>query len=337
MSRGLFVGKFAPFHAGHQYVVETALEEIETLTVVIYDAPEVTQVPLPVRADWIRDLYPAVEVLEAWCGPSEVGYEPRLKAAHERYLTERLGDREITHVYSSEPYGNHLSQAFDAVDRRVDPDRSTVPISGTAIREATYENRAYVQPRVYRDLVTNVVFLGGPSTGKTTLVRRLAEEYDTDWMPEYGREYWANNQVDRRLSQSQLVDLAAEHLEREDECLTRARKYLFTDTNAITTYAFSKYYHDTAPPELLVMARACRSRYDLTIVCDTDIPFDDTEDRSGPASRERLHRQTLAFLDRHRIPYVVVSGDLESRVQRVRRLLSDFEPFRSRVDPAARE
>ena len=39
---------------------------------------------------------------------------------------------------------------------------------------------------MYRDLVRNVVFLGAPSTGKTTLCQRLASRYRTQWMPEYG-------------------------------------------------------------------------------------------------------------------------------------------------------
>ncbi|WP_292760680.1 AAA family ATPase [Nostoc sp. NOS(2021)] len=32
--------------------------------------------------------------------------------------------------------------------------------------------------------------MGAPSTGKTTIASQLAKEYNTVWMPEYGREYW---------------------------------------------------------------------------------------------------------------------------------------------------
>ncbi len=45
-----------------------------------------------------------------------------------------------------------------------------------------------LKPRVYRDLITNVVFMGAPSTGKTTLVKALAEQFNTVWMHEYGRD-----------------------------------------------------------------------------------------------------------------------------------------------------
>ncbi|MFM7615708.1 MAG: AAA family ATPase, partial [Synechococcales cyanobacterium] len=96
---------------------------------------------------------------------------------------------------------------------------------------------------MYQDLIINIVFLGAPSTGKTTIARRMATEYETVWMPEYGREYWEKHHVDCRLSLEQLVDIAEGHLERENQLLYQANQYLFTDTNAITTYLFALAYH----------------------------------------------------------------------------------------------
>jgi len=61
-----------------------------------------------------------------------------------------------------------------------------------------------------------VVFLGAPATGKTTIASRLAMDYNTVWMPEYGREYWEKHQVNRRLSGEQLLEIAEGHLEREE-------------------------------------------------------------------------------------------------------------------------
>jgi NadR type nicotinamide-nucleotide adenylyltransferase len=145
----------------------------------------------------------------------------------------------------------------------VDYDRKTVPISGTQIRKHTFACREYLHPWVYRDLITNVVFLGAPSTGKTTLASRLAQEYDTVWMPEYGREYWEKHQVNRRLSLEQLVEIASEHLNREEALLYEANQYLFTDTNAITTYMFSLYYHNTIAPTVHPLHLSVRSHYGL--------------------------------------------------------------------------
>ena len=53
-------------------MIETALAEMDELQVIIYDSPEVTSIPLSIRAGWLRQLYPQVGVIEAWDGPSQV-------------------------------------------------------------------------------------------------------------------------------------------------------------------------------------------------------------------------------------------------------------------------
>jgi NadR type nicotinamide-nucleotide adenylyltransferase len=326
-TRALTLGKYAPLHRGHQLVIETALAETDEVVVLIYDAPETTGVPLAVRAGWIRGLYPGVRVVEAWDGPAEVGYTPGIMRTHERYVIETLGIRGITHFYSSEPYGEHMSRALGAVDRRVDEARRAVPVSARDIRRDPFAHREYVDPLVYRDLVVNVVFLGAPSTGKTTLAARLAELYGTEWMPEYGREYWERHQVGRRLTPEQLVEIAEGHLAREDDVLTRANRYLFTDTNAVTTETFARSYHGTVPGRLAELADRAARRYDLTFVCGTDIPYADTWDRSGAADRAAFQRQVLQDLARHRVPYILLHGSLDERVAQVRADLEGFTKY----------
>ena len=243
MKVGLTLGKFAPFHRGHQLVVETALRECDVLKLIIYDCPETTAVPLPVRARWIENLYPTVEIIQAWGGPSETGHTPEIEKAHEDYILHDLGVSGITHFYGSEEYGGHVSRALKAENRVVDRARRDVPISGSEIRRDPFGRRDWLHPIVLRDYVVNAVFLGAPSTGKTTICTRLAREYQTDWMPEYGREYWDLHNIHRRLTLPQLEEIAVGHLLREEEFLLRANRVLFTDTNALTTRLFSRYYN----------------------------------------------------------------------------------------------
>lgn len=334
-TRGLTLGKFAPLHRGHQHLIATALAEVDELVVVIYDAPETTPIPLSVRADWIRTLYPLVQLVEAWDGPTVVGDTPAIRRAHEQYVIERLKIRGITHFYASEFYGEHMSQALGAHDRRVDPARAAVPVSGTQVRADPYAWRAFVDPRVYRDLVSNVVLLGAPSTGKTTLAARLAEIYGTAWMPEYGREYWEQHQVNRRLNMAQLVELAEGHLAREEARLHEANRYLFTDTNALSTAMFALAYHGAVSPRLAELATQAQSRYDLVIVCDSDIPYDDTWDRSGDADRQVFQKQILADLRVRKLPFLLVSGDLEARVRQVGALLARHHKYANLLDLGA--
>lgn len=329
---GLTLGKFAPLHKGHQFVIETAILETDKVVIMIYDSPEVINIPLAVRANWLRSIYPRVEVIEAWNGPSEIGATLEIKKMHEDYIIKQLAGRKITHFYSSEFYGEHVSKALGAVNRLVDCERNTVPISATQIRKDTYACRSYLHPLVYRDLITNVVFLGAPSTGKTTIASQLAQEYNTVWMPEYGREYWEQHQVNRRLSLMQLVEIAQGHLEREEVLLRQANQYLFTDTNALTTYHFSLYYHNTAAPELVQLAIESASRYDLVFVCLDDIPYDDTYDRSGEANRKIFQRQIESELIIRKIPFFRLQGNLDARIQYVKKVLAQYRKYSNLLD-----
>ena len=298
------------------------MEENDHVIVIIYDCPETTPIPLPVRAGWIRRLYPAVEVIEAWDGPRDVGDTPEIKRRHEDYLLATLAGRKIDAFYSSEFYGDHVSRALGAADRRVDPDRAAFPVSGTAVREHPFVHRHLIDSVVYRDLVMKVVFLGAPSTGKTTLAQALAEEFGTVWMPEYGREYWERQQTGRRLTEEQLVEIAEGHREREERLLQEADRFLFVDTDARTTRMFSLYYHGRVHPRLEELARQASARYDLTLLCGDEIPYDNTWDRSGEVNRAWMQQRIMMDLQQRNEPFEVLRGTLDVRVGKVRGLLT---------------
>jgi NadR type nicotinamide-nucleotide adenylyltransferase len=332
MKRGLTLGKYAPLHRGHQLVIETGLSEMDEMLLIIYDAPETTTIPLAVRSGWIRALYPKVRVIEAWDGPMKTGYTPELMQAHERYVIDKLGTQEVTHFYSSEPYGEHMSRALASVDRQVDPARERIPISATAIREDPFAYRHYLHPIVYRDLIINAVFLGAPCSGKTTIAERLARDFKTQWMHEYGREYWEMNQFKRRLSPQQLFEIAQGHIEREDALLEKSNRYLFTDTNAITTATFARYYHGRVEPRLSGLAERAVTRYDLVFVCDIDFPYEDTWDRSGEVHRTAFQGQVISDLNQLKVPFIILSGSLEKRISQVSNVIRHFQKYMNVLD-----
>lgn len=331
MQRGLTLGKFAPFHRGHQMLLEAALAEVDELVVMVYDT-DVTDVPLQVRAGWIQKLYPTVRIIEAWDGPDGYGDSPEIRSVQETYILKKLDGLPITHFYSSEFYGDHVSRALGAVDRRIDEARTTIPISGTKLRADYFAGRQYVAPEVYADLITKVCFVGAPSTGKTTLAHAMADRHNTACMPEYGAEYWLEHQVDRRITLEQFEEIAPEHNRREDALVLQSRKVLFCDTNPMTTYIFAKDYHGCAGPVLTQLAREAEKRYDLFFLCGTDIPYADTWDRSGDQKRNWFQNQIIGDLAERRIPYFSVHGTLEERIEQVDGILHQHRKFGNVLD-----
>lgn len=328
MNTGLVLGKFAPLHKGHQYLIETSLSENEKTIVLIYDSPEVIAVPLRTRTAWIERLYPKVEVIEVVGAPSEVGSSPELTRKHEDVVIRALKGQAVNAFYSSEFYGEHMSRALGAVDRRIDSCRKKFPVSATKIRQNPLQYKEYVHPLVYRDLVANICLLGAPSTGKSTLTAALGKKYHTAIMHEHGRDYWEKNQVNRRLSKEQLLELAQQHLILEEQALLCADRYLFTDTCAITTLLFSEYYHGDAHEGLKVLAHQAVKRYSLFVLCADDIPYDNTWDRSGEANRAEFQSAQIAWLEEFRVPYLIARGDIQQRVAKVSEALPSVDLLR---------
>ena len=323
---GLTLGKFAPFHRGHQLMIETAIAEMDEVIVLIYDDP-IINISLSIRAGWIREIYPEITVIEGVNSPNDTGYTPEIMKIQDDYVLKVLNGKNVSHFYSSEPYGEHISLALNAVNRQVDLSRSTISISATKIREDAFKHKQFIHPIVYKDLITKVVLLGAPSTGKTTLAEQLAIHFNTQWMPEYGREYWEKHQVNNRLTLEDLVIIAQTHIKKEDAFVQQSNQYLFSDTNAITTYLFSLDYHGTALKELEDLAIVAASRHDVIFLCDTDIPYDDTWDRSGDVKRKAFQQHIINDLESRHLKYHILQGSVEARIAEVEKVLQTYRKY----------
>jgi HTH-type transcriptional repressor of NAD biosynthesis genes len=152
MTRGLVLGKFAPLHRGHQLLIERSLAECDRTVVLVYDSREVTRVPLSVRSGWIRKRYPDVTVIEGSDAPSVTGHDPIVMRTQEEYIASVV-PLPVTHFFSSEWYGAHVSASLGALDMRVDEARVVAPISATMIRGNPRAFSEWIDPDVLRDVL----------------------------------------------------------------------------------------------------------------------------------------------------------------------------------------
>jgi len=317
----LIVGKFAPPHRGHQLLIEAALAQAEQVTVLCYAVPDFTAMPSDSRAQWLRDLYPRVDVFT----PSGAPRDDAGDAAARKFVREWLAHHhlQIDAVFTSEDYGDALARELgkQVVHRGVDALRSEVPISARAIRTDVHAHRQWLHPSVYRHFVRRVVFVGAESTGKSTLTSTLAQRYDTSFVPEVGRFVWEQKRGE--LSAQDYVDIAVRHRAAEDVAQMRANRFLFVDTNAITTMLLGFCYRqlDVAPPQLRAFADECKARYAFTFVCADDIAFEQDGWRDDGSWRERVQGMVLYDLAVRGIEYRVVHGSLAARVEAVSRVL----------------
>ena len=167
-----------------------------------------------------------------------------------------------------------------------------------------------------------VVFVGAESTGKSTLSDHLARVYGTVSVPEIGRFIW--EEKGGKLDADDYVEIALRHRAAEDAALPQARRWLFVDTNALTTLLLGIQFRqvgDPPPAELLRCADECAARYVHTFVCADDIPYEEQDVRENEAWRGRIQKLVLKDLEARAIPYTVVRGSVEERAAQVRRVL----------------
>lgn len=325
---GLVVGKFAPLHKGHELVINTALTQCETVIVLVYSNPDFSWMSAKTRAKWVRELFPQARVY--------IPENPPLNQAND--LTQREFVKSwldgnnfvVDAVFGSDDYLEGFSAHIAAVPIKVDATRVTQPISGTKLREAVQNNqivdfKPFVSSLVYSHLefwaqpVQKVVFLGAESTGKSTLTARMALEYQTSFVAEFGREIWeAKN---GQLGLEDYVFIAKRHLELEDTALLEANQYLFVDTNAITTMFLGYAYEGCGLPELTELARVAENRYHHVFLCSDDIPFSQDGWRDDSIWRSRAQGMVRYDLAVREIPYIELFGDLETRVAEVKTVL----------------
>ena len=148
---GFTIGKFAPLHKGHQYLIEKGLREMDKFYVIIYET-KVTPIPIETRANWIKQIYPNVNVIYAKNPPSQYGLDEESVKIQTDYLKEMVKGIEVTHFYNSEPYGKFVARDLQVKEVQVDRKREKFPISATAIRNDIEKKEFFMEEIVYRDL-----------------------------------------------------------------------------------------------------------------------------------------------------------------------------------------
>ena len=164
-----------------------------------------------------------------------------------------------------------------------------------------------------------VVFLGAESTGKSTLARALADALGEPYVEEVGRTLWVASGGELPLSE--YVTICREHVALEERALREARRFVFVDTNAITTQQYAFFFFGACPPEVRAYAHRCRARYAHVFVCAADAPFEPDGWRADSEVQRYQDGAVRNDLTIRGIPYTVVRGSVAERVAAVRALL----------------
>ncbi len=340
---GLVVGKFCPLHRGHELVIRRALAECERVFVLSWSKPEYRGCEPERRSRWLERLVPEAARLvlteqrlaeldppPEFAALPENEADPLLQRRFCAFVCERAWQVRVQAVFASESYAGAFADELTRCFRRgdpahpgvtavtVDPDRSSVPISGTRLRSELHEHRRFLSPEVYADFVQRIALVGGESTGKSSLAERLARKLDTLHVSEYGRELW--EQRDGKLAFDDMLQIAKEQIAREQAAASGANRFLFCDTSPLTTLFYSLELFGCADPALEELAG--RS-YELVALCAPDFEFVQDGTRQDARFRDRQDRWYREQLDSRGVPFVTLTGTPEARIATLERALRD--------------
>jgi len=323
MRLGFLVGKFYPPHRGHKHLITEARAQVDRLIVMLAHHPS-QSIPGELRAAWLEEIHPDCEIHLV---PDELEDDSRQWA---EFTLRYLGCAPDI-VFSSEDYGPEFARLMGARHVMVDRQRQIVPVSASRIRAAPLDHLEFLEPCVRAYFVKRVVVIGAESTGKTTLARRLAEHFNTVWVPEFGREHWERKIAGLKVtdpppswSSDEFVEIATEQQRRENAAARVANRVLFCDTNAFATGTWNERYHSGRDPR--VDAIGARDKADLYLFTAPDAPFVQDGFRDGEHIREWMDRRFAEQIANRARPVVRLEGAYEARfeaaVEAVERLLA---------------
>jgi NadR type nicotinamide-nucleotide adenylyltransferase len=347
-AHGLVIGKFYPPHPGHHFLVRTAADVCDRVTVVAM-AASVESIPLASRVAWLREEFadrPGVCVTGVMDDVAVDYDDPGIWAAHVALMRDGVAagdhrDTPVDAVFSSEPYGVELARRFDAADVRLDPARATFAVSGTKIRTDPAGSWGALSPGARAWFAKRVVVLGAESTGTTTLSLDLADALRarggphaaTAWVPEYGRELTVaklavDQAVARRAGRPEptIFDLvwtdadfaavAARQTADEDKAARTGGPVLVCDTDALATTIWQERYTGATTPDVAALAAAMPERALYILTGDADVPFHDDGLRDGEHLRPWMTGRFREVLADSPVRWIEVAGDRSERLRR---------------------
>lgn len=326
---GFYGGKFLPIpHMGHVYAMTTASTMVDELHVVIsydedyerqtyYFLSEIDYVGYEQRLRWWKQItkdMPHVHV-HAIKETQTGQFTDWEKGSN---LIKKAIGKEIDVVFSSEPsYDPYFKELYpNAKHEVIDHRREIFDISGTQIRrEGIFKSWEYVPNLVRPDFVKKVAIVGTESNGKSTLVRNLANLYNTNFVEEIGRTFYDRIGTYETLP-SDFAKIAYEHQHAVNEALKDSHHVLFIDTEATVTQNFMDAYEGQRLDVLDEIAKL--QGYDLYLFLEPDVEWVDDNTRvfGSEEVRKSLSNRMKERLEGNGIEYETINGNYQERLKK---------------------
>ena len=165
-----------------------------------------------------------------------------------------------------------------------------------------------------------VVITGAESSGKTTLFNSLEDFYNIKGAKEYAREYLSK--IDREYFKSDLCSIAQGQIKYEFDAKDSFPNLVLCDSDVLTIKIWSNYKYGDCDKEILELLSSFPA--DLYLLLSPDIPWEDDPLRENPNNREELFALYKMEIEQLKIPYFIISGDKQNRLDSAISIIDNF-------------
>ncbi|MEQ9423780.1 MAG: ATP-binding protein [Cyclobacteriaceae bacterium] len=166
-----------------------------------------------------------------------------------------------------------------------------------------------------------IAIVGPESSGKSVLAEQLSSHFsDSILVKEYARKFLEN--LGRPYAKEDLIAIADGQLIAEEEAINQNPELIICDTDILEIKVWSDYKYGSCDERINVQIMKFAS--DFYLLAKPDLPWEPDPLRENPEDRDELFDFYIKSLERLGLPYGVVSGEGEARLQCAINALSRF-------------
>ena len=321
--------KALPPHFGHLYLIDTAISQSDMVHVIMTHNPS-QPISGEIRFKTLQSIYGSHPKVKLYSisdeGLPQYDHECETLDKFYSYWVPLVYNqvKELDAVFTSEDYGDDFARYLGVEHILVDKERNKYPVSGTSVRKNPFKYWNFIPDLIKPHFVKRIVIMGPESCGKSTLTQDLANHFSTNFVIEYGRLVYENN---GGVTIDDFIPISKGRQDLEDWMIKHSNKLLFCDTEDITTYLFSKMFHQNEFDKIedyFIEVLQNKPKYDLYILLKPDCKAVQDGTRKFLDKRWEHYNEIKKELVERSCNFFEIGGDWENRFKESKDLINNL-------------
>jgi len=167
-----------------------------------------------------------------------------------------------------------------------------------------------------------IAAIGPESSGKSTISKYIANEYDAVLVEEYAREYLLELDNPASYLIEDLINIAKEQFDKSIHINNRSKEICICDTEILTIKIWAEDKFNYCPDEIENLFQ--KQQFDLYILCKPDIEWEYDVLREDEDRRDYIFNIYHKYCNKFNLNYVEIEGDNDSRNKIIRKIFKQL-------------